>query len=257
MKKFFWVYAIVFILVFGFFMLRNRSNEADVIIDTPTGSDEIEADTEEIPSGPISIEEETSVYDIHISVPGGLPPKVHEQVHSDLSEAVTQFKKIAANMSPLPEYSGTLLFQTENVREYSGSDLRSLVIPVSEYTGGAHGNTNYYTYTFASGGDLISLYDLFEDDLQAAARMRDLATEELLDKFYADIERDATGDPSRNVESEKSFIKGMVEMGVADVDLNYRTWAVDGDEIILIFPPYAVAPYAYGTQEVRIPLNDI
>ncbi len=250
MRNFLLVFALVFIVVFSFLMLRNKANAPD----SPNEQTQNQITDEDTSSSPISIEEETELYTISLSVPGGLPQGVHTQVMSDLNRAIAQIKDASDYAS---EITGMLWLSTEEVKEFSGSGTKSLVVPISEYAGGAHGNMIYYTYTYTPDGTLLTLGDALENNEEKLAHVRTVATERLLDKFYTDIERNDFGNPPEGIETEKSFMREMVEMGVADVGADYSTWAIDEGELLLIFPPYAVAPYAYGTQEVRIPLSEI
>ena len=48
-----------------------------------------------------------------------------------------------------------------------------------------------------------------------------------------------------------------IRQGVTPEALNFQSYAIEGDALVLIFPPYQVAPYAAGTQEVSIPLSQL
>jgi hypothetical protein len=121
--------------------------------------------------------------------------------------------------------------------QYSDT-ITSLVFITYAFTGGAHGNTTYQTFTFdLANGTVITLDDLFTDTEAALAVIEPIVVADLTaslgDMYNAD----------------------MLAPGTAPTPENYQYFALDGDNLIFYFPPYQVAPYAAGTQTVSIPLS--
>lgn len=116
----------------------------------------------------------------------------------------------------------------------------SYVYTIHLDTLGAHPNTFYRTFTFdlATGAEL-EIADLFLPRSGYLARLSAIAEFELTKSLgeFADVE--------------------YIRQGVTAETLNFQTFALDGENLILIFPPYQVAPYAAGTQTVSIPLAQL
>lgn len=233
---------------YGIYFLKNNN--------TQPGND-AEKEEQVTQTEPISIEKVRDTYKISISIDKELPRPVREKVLRDMERAVSQFKEGVDEVTNFPEHIGKLWLKTDGVEEFTGSTTRSLEIPLSEYTGGAHGNLVFYTYTFTTDGKILTLGDVLGNDASKISSVRKTAESELLKKFYADIEENLKGASVETIEEQKHGTKEMVTAGVADVDFEYSTWVIDGNELVLIFPPYSVAPYAYGTQEARIQLSTL
>ena len=105
---------------------------------------------------------------------------------------------------------------------------------------GAHPNTFYRTFTFdLKTGAELKISDLFVPRSDYLKRLSAIAEFELSKslKDMTDIE--------------------YIRQGVTAEALNFQTFAIEGEDLILIFPPYQVAPYAAGTQTVSIPLEQL
>lgn len=50
---------------------------------------------------------------------------------------------------------------------------------------------------------------------------------------------------------------GWVETGLAPKATNYGVFYLDGKNLVVIFPPYQIAPYSSGAIEVRIPVQSL
>jgi len=116
------------------------------------------------------------------------------------------------------------------------------VYTVYEDTLGAHPNGYYRTFTFdKTTGAEITLSTLFTGDY--LARLSEIARAEL---------------PA--IIAEKSGAEAnmeYLESGTTPTAENFQNFALQGDLLVLIFPPYQVGPYALGPQFVEIPLTEI
>lgn len=120
----------------------------------------------------------------------------------------------------------------------------SLVFTTYDFTGGAHGNTAFRTFTFdLAAGTVITLDDLFTDTAQALEVISPLAEADIAQQFT-----DA-GAPD--------FDTDWLHQGTSPDPANYPNFALDATDLVFYFPPYQVAAYAFGTQTVRIPLADL
>lgn len=239
MRNFILVFALVFILGTIFFLTREKT--APVVLN----------------SDPVEIHESEEMYEIALSAPAGLPENVNEKIRADLEKAANEFRTAANSMSDLPEFVGQLWLKNDGSREFSGDNTRSVEIVVSEYLGGAHPNAVYFVYNFMPDGTILSLGDVLENDTEKLAEVRATSAAKLIAKFGAEIEENLSGESAQVTTEQKEFALEMIQGGVSEIGFDYPTWVIDGENLVLIFPPYAVAPYASGTQVVSIPLSDI
>lgn len=119
-------------------------------------------------------------------------------------------------------------------------DIISIVFTISEYTGGAHPNSYFQTLTFdVRDGSTLALFDLFQEEFNPMPLLSSIVQERLTAQM-ADM-------------ADVSWIAD----GTGEDPTNYMNFAIAADELIFFFPPYQVAAYAAGPQEVRIPLADL
>lgn len=149
---------------------------------------------------------------------------------------VSEFKE--NDFSTLPE--GTKASLT--IRYLISSSVRSVsyIFTVDEYAGGAHGMTDFTTFTFdtAEGGEL-ALADIFEEGAPYLDRLSELSRAKLAVNLreYADESAIAAGtEPNAG---------------------NFSRFFLDNATLVILFPPYQVAAYAAGPQTVQIPLAEI
>lgn len=105
---------------------------------------------------------------------------------------------------------------------------------------GAHPNTFYRTFTFdLTTGEEADITDLFLPRSDYLTRLSAIAQFELAKSLgeFADIE--------------------YIAQGTVPDTLNFQTFVIDADTLVLLFPPYQVAPYAAGPQSVTIPLSQL
>ncbi len=124
--------------------------------------------------------------------------------------------------------------------EMLGSKTVSYVFTLFVDTLGAHPNAFYRTFTFdLSTGAELKIADLFVPRSEYLTRLSAIAEFELAKSLgeTADID--------------------YIRQGVTPDALNFQSFAVEGDNLLLVFPPYQVAPYSAGTQEVSIPLSQL
>jgi hypothetical protein len=137
-----------------------------------------------------------------------------------------------------------------SVRETGSSD-----------TGGAHPIPVEASFVFdRKAGRLVTLDDLFADPAAARRTLANFAHDTLLKKFMANAPK--PGEGSRDAIREwKANTLQMLNEGTQPTSVNYSVFAVRAGStegapspgLTLIFPPYQVAPYVYGSQAVDVP----
>ena len=130
-------------------------------------------------------------------------------------------------------------------------------------TGGAHPLPVEATFVLdRKAGKLITLDDLFADPAAARKALANFAHDTLLKKFMANAPRPGEGSPAA-IREWKSSMTQMLNDGTQPTTVNYSLFVVRAGAgqtatspgLTLIFPPYQVAPYVYGTQSVEVPAS--
>lgn len=118
-------------------------------------------------------------------------------------------------------------------------DLLSVVFTEYAYTGGAHPNTTYTTFTF----DLVNERQLLWPDLLADGMTLE-AVAAIVQPALAETLTEMT-DPE------------WLATGTAPTPENYANFALTADGLLILFPPYQVAAYAAGPQQMTLPYSDL
>lgn len=132
--------------------------------------------------------------------------------------------------------------QTLNISYLAASSPATIsyVYTIEEYTGGAHGNSDTRTFTFSrSSGKLLSLSDLFVGGAPYLTTLRDAAQAQLAGTL---------GDFANDT---------MIADGTSATEGNFSRFFLDDTSLVVIFPPYAVAAYAAGTQTAALPRSSL
>lgn len=123
--------------------------------------------------------------------------------------------------------------------EYESASTVSYVYHMYADTPGAHPNVYYRTFVFQKEtGKELRLDDLFVTDayLQVLSEMSRA-------KIRATIGESVSDD--------------MLLAGTTPDADNFQNFYLSGDELVIIFPPYQVGPWAAGTQEARLSLLEL
>lgn len=129
---------------------------------------------------------------------------------------------------------------------YTGSHTVSYVFAIYSDTLGAHPNTVYQTFTFdTQTGVQLGLGDLFTN----ANYLTELSTiaNQKLPSILADREQTDVGQVDTDY----------IAQGSAAKPENYQDWYMNGSNLVIVFAPYQVGPYALGTIEMPIPISSI
>jgi hypothetical protein len=155
----------------------------------------------------------------------------------------------AAAGAPRPpdtEFTPWTLTLRFDVRADTGQFL-SVVATGDAYSGGAHGNPLIASFVLHRASDrVVTMADLFTDAEDGERALGEYARRELVQRRGANRSLD---------DAEQRWLRD----GTAPRPENYAVFAIDGEGarpargLVLIFPPYQVAPYAEGTIEVTVP----
>jgi hypothetical protein len=135
------------------------------------------------------------------------------------------------------------------------ADFVSVAASGSSFIGGAHGMPIVTSFNLdLADGKLKTLSDLFAD---AQAGLQALSAEcrrQLEGRYEARMRED----PGAMTTSQQASMKRWVEKGTAPTPENFGTFLIDGLDtraigVTVIFPPYQVASYADGPQQVEVP----
>jgi hypothetical protein len=136
------------------------------------------------------------------------------------------------------------------------SDFVSILANGSSYTGGVHPAPLIASFNLRTGdGKLIGLADLFADSGAALAALSEEARRQLEGRYETRL-RESIPDQAQT--SALKEMRERVERGTEATPENFAVFLVDGLEtkaigLTLVFPPYQVAAYADGTQQVEVP----
>ncbi len=128
-------------------------------------------------------------------------------------------------------------------------------------TGGAHPLPVEAAFVFdRMAGKLIALDDLFTDPGAARTALANFAHDTLLKKLMANAPKPGEGSTAA-IREWKTNTTQMLGDGTKPTRVNYSVFVVRAGTapgaaspgLTLIFPPYQVAAYVYGTQAVDVP----
>lgn len=140
------------------------------------------------------------------------------------------------------------------------SDFVSVLANGSAFTGGAHRMPIQASFNlFLGSGKLVSLADLFTDPGAALNALSSECRRQLQARFESQLREQAPATmTAQQVASNIQSMRHWVEQGTQPQPGNFDVFLVDGLDskaigLTLIFPPYQVASYADGPQQVEVP----
>lgn len=120
-------------------------------------------------------------------------------------------------------------------------------------TGGAHPLPLDASFVFdRQARRVLALDDLFADPVSARKLLADFARKALAEKLLAQAPGKDEATPKARQEWLDNM-RGMIDAGTRPEANNFGQFQVDADGLLLVFPPYQVAPYVYGAQTVAVP----
>lgn len=129
---------------------------------------------------------------------------------------------------------------------YADDDLISVLFGEDTFTGGAHPNHDYFTLTYdLKSGRELKLADLFKTGAKYLSTI----------SAYAIRDLKARKDPDTG--ENMGIAQDIFEDGAKPTAANYRCWNLSKKGLLITFPPYQVAAYAYGPQSVIVPYSQL
>jgi len=135
------------------------------------------------------------------------------------------------------------------------TNVISFVMTVSGFSGGAHGYNNLISYNYdVQKNTEITLADIFSNDKDYLKKVADFSNADLLTQFLEKLKSTDYEDPQDYNLAIKNT-KEMLNDGTKPTLENFSTFTILPDAINIYFGEYQVAPYVYGPQMVKMPLQ--
>lgn len=169
---------------------------------------------------------------------------------AEVTKALAAFRKdmnslTAADIRSMPSDMGNYI-EVDYIIEFADEDLISVNFTESTFTGGAHPNSGTTTLTYdLKAGRKVLLADLFKPGSRYLAKIAD----------YAKNDLQSRKDPETG--ENMGIAQDIWEDGVKPTAANYSNWNVTRKGLLITFPAYQVAAYAYGPQTVIVPYSHL
>lgn len=223
-------------------------------------TDETASSTPETPvatNAPQHLAEHATYYDIDLTYPATTPLAALDA--SANTKAVAQMKKFAEDTAAQFKKDGNFANLTHDDVQIQGLDQRKYALSseYKVYTGprtvsyvydiytdtlGAHPNAYFRTFTYdTKTGQEVELKDLFLNSIPYLERTSNRVRGDL-PAIIKQLSGGYEGDPD------------MLALGTEPKEENFQWFYITGSNLVFIFPPYQVGPYALGTVTDTIPL---
>lgn len=181
-------------------------------------------------------------YEVDFKFPVTGKQKIDSEIKKNVNQIVSTFEEEAQSflLTPLPDQRAYTLISSYEAR--LGSEYDTFVFLISIDFGGAHPNHFYKTLTFDKTENIVSLSDVFNKKVgnqDVLSRVSELVRQKISEKL-----------------GENTNQQMLVEGTKPELE-NFKNFYIEGENIIFLFEPYAVAPYAYSTQEAKISFEEI
>lgn len=120
--------------------------------------------------------------------------------------------------------------------------FESVLLQIWTYTGGAHGNSNLISFTYDK--EQKKIVSIIDATGLTYKQLSQICKTEIISRFEKN-----EGSPLAKE------ILDWINEGTFPTPDNYEIFTMDKDGVTVYFETYKVAPYAYGQQEVFIPLK--
>ena len=161
----------------------------------------------------------------------------------------------AADRVPGADYSLDLTFAVAR----RTADFVSITASGSAFVGGAHGMPILASFNLDLADDkLTGLPDLFTDAQSGLQALSDECRHQLEGRYAARLRDGDSAMTSAQKAAQIASMDRWIERGTQPKPENFRVFLVDGLDapaigLTVIFPPYQVAPYVDGPQQVEVP----
>lgn len=177
-----------------------------------------------------------------------------QALHANALAAKRGFMQALPDPVRLPEFANRQLELRIDYRVAATTPaFTSVRARGAQDTGGAHPIPLEATFVFdRRARRLVALDDLFADPAAARDRLAEFARGELRRTLLAK----APGADEASAQAREEWLASMNRMiddGTKPTAEDFAHFVARADGIELLFPPYQVAPYVYGTQLVSVP----
>lgn len=212
-------------------------------------------------NGQLNLNESAAYYDITAVYPASTPLKKSAGATAD-AKAVEIMKQFEINTILAFKEQGNFDHLSHDDIQMMGLDQRkesveikyevksgprtvSYVYTIYQDTLGAHPNTYFRTFTFDSRtGEGLDIPDFFVAGTNYLSILSTAARKALPASIAA-----------REGVSVKDLDADYMNRGTTPDADNFQNWYIEGSSLVLVFPPYQVAPYSAGVQMVSIPFS--
>jgi hypothetical protein len=211
---------------------------------------------------PLHIVDNGQFYEIDVAYPSATPLQASAGANADAAavsamktfaeQQIVAFKEnnnlnsmTAAEFAELTFGRDAKYAMTMEYKMYESPKTISYAYSLYQDTMGAHPNTYYRTFTFDKAtGEALHLDDLFVPGAPYLERLSERTRADL-----PGIMAGVAGITSAEVDHD------YINSGTLPISDSFGNFALEGSNLLMIFPPYQVGPYVYGTIIDPIPLS--
>lgn len=129
----------------------------------------------------------------------------------------------------------------------TSSDTTSYVYDIYTFTAGAHGSAYTKVYSFDNAGKEIDI----------AKSLTDTQIQKMSKIAFEDIKKQMLKNLEANSEDAAEINTEWLKEGTSPKRENYSVAWYEGEDLVVYFGQYQVAPYVFGEFEVRIPKKSL
>lgn len=180
------------------------------------------------------------------------PSKLPSSVQKEVDAIYLRVKESLINSAKSDSSEEKFLLESLEPEVYKSDKYISLFLEFKKSIPEVGQETEYASLTYGrEDNTIVSLNDVFESD------NRDNEIYEYLSSYFESVLVNSLvmQTQEKGVGVDKESLKRFVKVGLNPSAENFSIWYVDGESITFIFPPYKVAPLAYGKQEASVYLN--
>jgi len=182
------------------------------------------------------IKEENDQRIITVSYPSIGVEKIDSELKSFAEEQANNFKSI--EYAPYGGGNLQYYFFLEYFYSRFNKNIISFKFNSEYFTGGAHPNHDIMCFTYnLQNGEKMELADFFAENSDFLKRISDYSVNLLKQNEFADEE--------------------WIKEGAGENLDNFQRFIITENSFIFYFPPYQVAPYAVGEQQIIIPFSEL
>jgi len=246
----------VFVALVAWFVLDKPKALAPT---TQTATSTVATSTPVVNAGPKHVAENAAYYTIDLTYPGATPlTKVSTEANAAAVDAMKSYAESTASQFKTDGNFANLSHDDVQIqgldqnkealsseyKVYTGPRTISYVYTVYSDTHGAHPNTYFKTFTFdTQTGRQLSLADLFVNGYPYLSHLSGRARSDL-----PGIIQKQAGYPGD---------QDMINAGTEPTTDNFSNFYISGNNLVIMFEPYQVGPYAMGSVMDPIPLAQL